>query len=211
MRAPHVPDRPQSRRSKRHAYHCQAGRRAAGGRSQRGGAERHRGRLGQRRRRQRFRHADRQRVVPRRARPARGIGFVPSGYHSLAYSNGAATVTYALNAGTAEVTTFSGSAPAPGGIFGFDLKSLKLVDLQSLIFDLGDSQFDGQGSASVGEVPLLDITGSTFGAASGTSETYSGSELTLDPVGAAYLNSALGTSAFVAGTDVGSFTATWTS
>lgn len=140
-----------------------------------------------------------------------GIGFVPSGYRSLAYSNGAATVTYALNAGTAEVTTFSGSAPAPGGIFGFDLKSLKLVDLQSLIFDLGDSQFDGQGSASVGEVPLLDITGSTFGAASGTSETYSGSELTLDPAGAAYLNSALGTSAFVAGTDVGSFTASWTS
>jgi hypothetical protein len=140
-----------------------------------------------------------------------GIGFVPSGYTSLSYANGAATVTYPLNAGSAEVTTFSGSAPAPGGIFGFDIRSLQLVDLQSLIFDLGDSQFDGQGSASVGEVPLFDITGSTFGNASGTSETYSGSELTLDPTGAAYLNSALGTTAFVAGTDVGSFTASWTS
>jgi len=140
-----------------------------------------------------------------------GIGFLPSNYTALSYSDGAAKVTYPLSAGTAEVTTFSGTAPAPGGIFGFDIKSLKLVDLQSLIFDLGDSQFDGQGSASVGEVPLFDITGTTFGAVSGTSETYSGSELTLDPAGAAYLNSALGTSAFVAGANVGSFTASWTS
>jgi hypothetical protein len=139
-----------------------------------------------------------------------GIGFVPSGYSSLSYADGAATVTYALSAGSAEVSTYSGDAPVDGGIFGFDLKSLKLVDLQSLIFDLGDSQFDGQGSAAVGEVPLLDITGTTFGAKSGTAEVYSGSELTLDPAGAAYLDSALGTSAFTAGTQVGSFTASWT-
>jgi len=43
----------------------------------------------------------------------------------------------------------------------------------------------------------------------GTTETYTASELTLDAAGAAYLNSALDTNAFVSGTDIGSLSATW--
>jgi len=140
-----------------------------------------------------------------------GIGFVPSGYTSLSYSNGAADVTYALGAGDADVSNYAGTAPITGGIFGFDIKSRKTVDLNGLLFDLSNLQFDGETSTSGGEVPLLDITGSLYGGVSGTTEEFGGSELVLDAAGAAYLNSALDTSAFVTGTDIGSFGATWTS
>ena len=138
-----------------------------------------------------------------------GVGFVPSGYSSIGYANGAVSVTYPATAGNADISTFSGTISYSGGICGFDLKSGKSVELSSLLFDLGDTQFDGQSSTSGGEVPLIDLAGTQAGNIDGTTETYSASDLVLDAAGAAYLNGALGTGAFAGGEDVGSFSATW--
>ena len=137
-----------------------------------------------------------------------GVAFVPNGYSSISYANGQVAVTYAATGGDANIGTFSGTISYSGGICGFDLKG-KSVELGTLLFDLGDTQFDGQSSTSGGEVPLVDLAGTQAGNISGSTETYTASDLTLDAAGAAYLNSALGTSAFASGQDVGSFSATW--
>ena len=138
-----------------------------------------------------------------------GVGFVPQNYSAISYANGAVSVTYTATSGDADVSTFSGSINYTGGIFGFDCRTGKKVDLNTLIFDLGDTQFDGQSSTSGGEVPLLDLAGTQAANINGTTETYSASGLTIDQAGADYLNSALGTTAFEAGENVGSFGATW--
>ncbi len=138
-----------------------------------------------------------------------GIGFVPQNYTALSYANGAANVTFAETSGDAEVSTYSGTESYSGGILGFDLKTGQAVDLDTLIFDLGGTTFYGESSTSGGETPLLDLGGAQDGYIDGTSETYSATELTLDPTGADYLNSALHTTAFVSGTVIGAFTSTW--
>ena len=137
-----------------------------------------------------------------------GIGFVPAAYSSISYANGQVAVTYTATGGDADISTFSGTASYSGGIYGFDLNG-RSVELTSLLFDLGDTQFDGQTATSGGEVPLVDLAGSQAGNIDGSTETYTASELTLDAAGAAYLDGALGTKAFVSGADVGSFSATW--
>ncbi|WP_034090036.1 hypothetical protein [Streptacidiphilus albus] len=136
-----------------------------------------------------------------------GVVFLPSGYSSVSYANGQVAVDYAATEGNADISTFSGTISYSGGLCGFDLNG-KHVELSSLLFDLGDTQFDGA-TATSGEVPLVDLAGTQAGNINGTTETYSASSLTLDPAGAAFLNSALGTSAFVSGESVGSFSATW--
>ena len=138
-----------------------------------------------------------------------GIGFVPQDYTTLSYASGAVSVTYPETAGDAEISTYSGTESYSGAILGFDLESGQTVDLNTLIFDLGGTTFYGESSSSGGEVPLLDLAGAQNGYVDGTSETYSATGLVLDPAGADYLDSALHTTAFVAGTSVGSFTAAW--
>jgi len=140
---------------------------------------------------------------------AHGIGFVPQNYTALSYSNGAANVTFAETSGNAEISTYSGTESYTGGILGFDIRTGHAVDLNTLIFDLGGTTFYGESSASGGEVALFDLAGAQNGFVSGTSETYAATGLTLDPAGADYLNSALHTTAFTAGTEIGSFTAAW--
>ena len=138
-----------------------------------------------------------------------GVAFVPKDYSSISYAGGEVAVTFAATSGNADISTFSGTIAYSGGICGFDLKSGKSIELGSLLFDLGDTQFDGQGSAAAGEVPLVDLAGTQSGDIVGTTETYSASDLVLDAAGASYLNGALGTKAFSSGEDVGSFGATW--
>ena len=112
-------------------------------------------------------------------------------------------------AGGRRLPAVPGTESFSGGILGFDLRTGQVVDLDTLIFDLGGTTFYGESSTSGGETALLDLAGAQNGYHDGSSETYSATSLTLDPAGAAYLDSALRTTAFVAGTVVGSFTAAW--
>ena len=138
-----------------------------------------------------------------------GVALAPTSYSSVSSTSSQVSVTYAVTGGTADVSTFSGSLSTSGGICAFDAKTKKSTQISALLFDLGDTQFDGQTATSGGEEPLVDLAGTQSGNINGTTETYAASDLTLDAVGAADLNAALGTTAFVAGEDVGSFSATW--
>lgn len=138
-----------------------------------------------------------------------GIGLLPQDYSSISCANGQVSITYAATGGDADISTFSGSVSYAGAILGFDVKNGKSVNLGSLLFDLSNDQFDGQTATSGGEVPLLDLGGTQAGNINGSTETYSASDLTLDQAGADYVNSALGTTAFVSGESVGSFSTTW--
>ena len=138
-------------------------------------------------------------------------GVVVSPHHasSVTTANGQVSVTFAATGGDANVSTFSGTIATSGSLCIRDLKTGRGVNLSALLFDLGDAQWDGQPSVAVGEEPLVDLAGTQSGNINGTTQTYVASDLTLDAAGAAYLDSALHTSAFVAGTDIGSFSATW--
>jgi hypothetical protein len=139
-----------------------------------------------------------------------GVAFVPQDYASIAYNASAGTVavTYNATTGDASLVQFAGTISYTGGLFGFSLNG-RTVEFSSLLFDLTDTQFDGQASAADGEVPLVDLAGSQSGNINGLTQTYSASGLAIDPAGAAYLDSALHTEAFVAGQQVGSFSTTW--
>lgn len=139
-----------------------------------------------------------------------GVGLKPAGYSSLSGTSSQVSVTFAATGGDANVNTFSGTISTSGSICAFDVRTHKSTQITNLLFDLLDTQFDGQTATSGGvQEPLVDLAGTQSGTITGTTETYSASDLTLDAVGAADLNAALGTTAFVSGEDVGSFSATW--
>lgn len=138
-----------------------------------------------------------------------GVQVHPHGASSITNASGQFSVTFAATGGDANISTFSGTIETSGSLCIRDVKTGKGVNLSALLFDLTDTQWDGQPSAAVGEQPLVDLAGTQAGNINGTTQTYTASDLTLDAAGAAYLDDALHTSAFVAGTDVGSFTATW--
>ena len=138
-----------------------------------------------------------------------GVVLAPSGYSSVSATSSQVSVTFALTGGDADVSTYSGTATVSGSIRAYDVKTKKSTQISALLFDLLDAQFDGQTATSGGEEPLVDLAGTQSGNINGTTETYVASDLTLDAAGAADLNAALGTSAFVGGTDLGSFSASW--
>jgi hypothetical protein len=138
-----------------------------------------------------------------------GVVLAPTSYSSVSSTSSQVSVTYAVTGGDADVSTYSGTLTATGGICAFDAKTKQSTEISALLFDLGDAQFDGQTATSGGEEPLVDLAGTQTANINGTTETYVASDLTLDAVGAADLNAALGTTAFVSGEDVGSFSATW--
>jgi hypothetical protein len=117
-------------------------------------------------------------------------------------------ITYSATGGTASLVSFSGVVDFSGGLTFTQSRTKDSADLGGLEFDLTNGVFDVAPAAG-GETPLLDLGGTQFGNVSGAVQSYSASELALDPAGAAWLNSALGTTAFTAGAVVGSFSATW--
>lgn len=138
-----------------------------------------------------------------------GVSVSPHQATSVTKANGQVSVTFAATGGDANISTFSGTIATSGSLCIRDVKTGRGVNLSSLLFDLTDAQWDGQPSVAVGEQPLVDLAGTQSGNINGTTQTYVATDLTLDAAGAAYLDSALHTSAFVAGTDIGSFSATW--
>jgi hypothetical protein len=139
-----------------------------------------------------------------------GVVVVPQNEASVTFTPSTDTVaiTYTATGGTASLVSFSGVVDYSGSILGFSCRG-KSVDLSSLMFDLTNGVFDGKTGAGA-ETPLVDLSGTQSGDISGTTQTYNASDLTIDAAGAQLLDTALHTSAFVAGTDIGSFAATWT-
>ena len=86
----------------------------------------------------------------------------------------------------------------------------KSVSLGGLQFDLLDDQIDFA-PADLGSTVFLDLGGTQSASINGTTQTYRASSLDIDSAGASYLDSALGTAAFTAGTQFGGFSTTYSS
>jgi hypothetical protein len=133
---------------------------------------------------------------------------VPLSELSVDTTTETATVTFTVTGGDGDVRTFFGSVDLSGTIDVADANG-DVVTVGSLDLNLENGDIEGTPAGSSTSVPLLDVGGNITFAPGETSQSYDASEMTVDPAGAAYLNSALGTSAFVAGQDVGSMAATW--
>lgn len=133
---------------------------------------------------------------------------VPLSELSADTSDQTVTVTFTVTGGDADVRTFFGSADLSGKLVIADAKG-RVVTLGGLDLNLENGDIEGTPAGSSASVPLLDAGGDITFSPGTTSQSYDASELTVDPAGAAYLNSALRTSAFAAGQNVGSMAATW--
>ena len=125
------------------------------------------------------------------------------------------TTTFPVTGGNADVGTLSGVVEVGGTlkIFSRCGKHIRRVTLTDIAVSIDATAIVATPKGSTTQLPLLDIggdvviTGTTPGS---TSQSLTASELTVDPVGAAYLNSALHTNAFQAGAVAGSLDAAWT-
>ena len=139
---------------------------------------------------------------------------VPASELSVDHSSKTVTVTFTVTGGDADISVFSGSLDLSGTVDVAGVRHPHPVTLGSLQLDVFNGQLDATPAGSSTPVPLLDVAGNTSftvtPGATSAADTYSSDEMTVDPAGAAYLNSALGTSAFQAGQNVGTMSASWT-
>lgn len=139
-----------------------------------------------------------------------GVIAVPTQAQSVTYSSAARTVTvvYAATGGDADVSSFSGEVDYSGGLTFLNGENGKHVSLTGLNFQLIFDSFGG--TANDGTTPtVLDAAGHHVATVSGSTQSFGASDLEIDPAGADYLNSVLGTSAFHGGDQVGTFATTY--
>jgi hypothetical protein len=137
---------------------------------------------------------------------------------SVSKTSQTATITMRVTAGDADVSVFVGSLDMSGKIhFVRVCRRAESAALGNMQLDIGDAELVATPKGSSTPVALLDVAGNvTFGFTPSptnplaATDTYSSNELVVDPAGAAYLDSKLGTKTFKAGQTVGSLSATWT-
>jgi hypothetical protein len=134
---------------------------------------------------------------------------VPSSELSVNTASKTATVTFTVTGGNGDVSNFFGQVKLSGTVTVKNDQG-SVVTLGSLDLNLANGDIEGIPAGSSTPVALLDVAGNVGFSVNGTSETYNASQLTVDPAGASYLNSALNSSAFVAGQNVGTLAASWT-
>jgi hypothetical protein len=144
---------------------------------------------------------------------------VPLRELSVDHSNKTATVTFKVTGGDADVNVTFGQVDLSGSIDVVNRHRhchYRPLRLRGLELDVANGQIDATPAGSSTPVVLLDLGGNVISASTpsstnplASSDVYDASELTVDPAGAAYLDSALHTKAFKAGQDVGSMSASW--
>jgi hypothetical protein len=121
------------------------------------------------------------------------------------------TTTFPVTGGNADTGTVSGALDVGGTLKVFSVhgKHFYCVTLTDIQVSIDDTAILATPKGSTTQVALLDI-GGNIDITQGTDQSLTASELTVDPAGAAYLDKALHTQAFVAGADAGSLDAAWT-
>jgi hypothetical protein len=142
---------------------------------------------------------------------------VPLSELSVNKSNQTVTITFTVTGGDGDVSTFFGQVDLSGKLYFASASHHKIhvASVGGLDLNLVNGDIEGTPKGTSTPVGLLDLNGNVaFSFTQNTdgtySDTYSASDLTVDPAGAAYLDSALHTSAFVANADTGgSMAASW--
>jgi len=117
---------------------------------------------------------------------------------------------FPVTGGTADVKTFTGTLEHGGSVVFANYNKNKKVTITNLTLDFVTNQISGVLSGSTTPVTLFDLGGQGSSSVSGQTQTYSASEFDVDPGGATALDTALKTSYFTAGQNLGSFTTTFT-
>ncbi|HEY3631273.1 MAG TPA: hypothetical protein VGL21_10265 [Jatrophihabitantaceae bacterium] len=140
-----------------------------------------------------------------------GIVEIPLSPAQTSYNSVTQSVdeTFTVTGGDARISVFVGHLEHSGGLLIVDYKTKKSVQLTNIVFDLINDQISAVPSGGTDPVVFFDARGSHVSQRTGTTDSFSASDLQVDAAGAAYLNGALGTSYFVAGQSAGSYAASW--
>jgi hypothetical protein len=142
-----------------------------------------------------------------------GVAEVPLPPATVSVDKSAQTVTttFPVTGGNADTGTVSGALNVGGTlkIFSIQGKHCYHVTLTHIQLSIDSEAIMGTPRGTKTPVALLDIGGNVV-ITQGTDQSLTASELTVDPAGAAYLDSALHTKAFQSGADAGSLDAAWT-
>jgi hypothetical protein len=133
---------------------------------------------------------------------------LPPAMASVDTTNKVVNTTFPVTGGNADATTLSGTLNLGGSLKVITRKGR--VTLTNVTYSMDSETINATPAGSSTPIALLDLGGAIVVTPNGTSQSVTASELDVDPAGAAYLDSALHTSAFVAGQNAGSFSASWT-
>ena len=141
-----------------------------------------------------------------------GIGAVVGSPATATYdaANGV-SATFPVTGGNLNLGGYSGAAQFGGSIVVMDARTRRSVTFTQLAFDDLSGTVTGVPQGSTTPVALLDPSGDlNIGTSATGAQTLTASETDLDPAAATYLDHALCTAFFQAGTAVGTLTLTFT-
>jgi hypothetical protein len=120
-----------------------------------------------------------------------GIVAIPETPAISSDNNGADAFTFTVTGGDGSDTNFSGDVDLGGGLTLIDGITHKSVQLTNLKLDYFDGVITAVPAGTTKTIPILDLAGSLSSDNGTGSQTFGASQLTVDPVGAAYLNKTL--------------------
>lgn len=118
-------------------------------------------------------------------------------------------LAFPVTGGNASFATLTGSLTHSGALKVRDTCTHQVVTLTGLTYTVRTGRISALEPDGATSVTLFDI-GGTVQVTLGNSPSYTATSLTVDPAGASYLDTALGTTFFTAGQQVGSFGTTFT-
>lgn len=134
---------------------------------------------------------------------------LPSATGSYSSANGLVG-TFPITAGTGSLYTATAELQLGGGLLLVDVKTGRAAAFTKIAFDAYNDEITGVPVGGTTVVPLLDPSGDLEVEAPTATQTFTASDLDVDPAGASYLNAHLNTTFFTAGQSVGSLAVTYT-
>ncbi|MGW3073701.1 MULTISPECIES: hypothetical protein [unclassified Kitasatospora] len=119
------------------------------------------------------------------------------------------TVTLPVTGGAANIPSFYGHVQFGGGLLFLNLKTGKSVTFKQIDFSVSKGYFTGVPNGSDTPVPLLDPRSNVINR-NGAVQNLKSDSFQVDPAGANYLDTTLGTTYFTGGQKVGSLALTFT-
>jgi hypothetical protein len=141
-----------------------------------------------------------------------GVAIVPLSPASTSADTSSQTVTvsFPVTGGDGDIAVFSGQVDLGGTLDVVNANNGDLLTMNDLQLNLQNGTIDGTPAGSSTSVPLFYPSGNIVVGGSASSDSITASALDVDPTGATYLDSALGTSAFTAGQTIGTLSGNWT-
>lgn len=139
-----------------------------------------------------------------------GVVIVPLPDASVSYdSTTGLSTTLPVTGGSVNLRGFYGSAALGGTLLFVDALTGKSVCFKQLAFSADKWRLTGVPDGSTTPVSLLRPAGTVRSAQSGTTQTLTATNFTVDTTGAQYLDAQLNTTFFTGGQSVGSFSLTF--